>query len=111
MEEQIRSADKVMDIVTEDPAKLKALKANPIEELAKIIKEAKEQTSKPAYFGDIMVYRIVVGMLGTIALAAAIGAIILAGVSKQETPPVLVALGSAAIGALAGLLTPSPAAR
>jgi hypothetical protein len=104
----MRSADKVMDIVTEDPEKLKALKKDPVGELAKIVKEAKEQTPRPAYFGDIIVYRIVVGMLGTIALAAAIGAILLAGIHIQDTPPVLVALGSAAIGALAGLLTPSP---
>jgi uncharacterized integral membrane protein len=40
-------------------------------------------------------------------LASLIGAIILAGQDK-DTPEILVALGSAAVGGLAGLLAPSP---
>jgi hypothetical protein len=53
---------------------------------------------------DIWLYRLVVAVLG---ITSVIGAIFLA-LSGQSTPEVLVALGSAAIGGLAGLLAPSP---
>lgn len=56
---------------------------------------------------DVWIYRIVVTALGLVVLVALIGAIILTAVTKV-VPDVLTALGSAAIGALAGLLAPSP---
>ena len=56
---------------------------------------------------DIWLYRIVVAVLGLTVVASVIGAIVLT-LSGQSTPEVLVALGSAAIGGLAGLLAPSP---
>jgi hypothetical protein len=56
---------------------------------------------------DIWLYRIVVAVLGLTVVASIIGAIVLA-MSGYSTPEVLVALGSAAIGGLAGLLAPSP---
>lgn len=56
---------------------------------------------------DVWIYRMVVGALGLAVLAAIIGAIVLAAV-KMTIPDVLTALGSAAVGALAGLLAPSP---
>ncbi|RXZ44312.1 hypothetical protein EBB06_06975 [Crenobacter cavernae] len=56
---------------------------------------------------DVLLYRIVVSCLGAAMLIALIGAIALVVIDK-ETPDVLVAIGSAAIGALAGLLAPSP---
>lgn len=49
---------------------------------------------------DIWLYRIMV-------VASVVGAIALA-LMGQSTPEVIVALGSAAIGGLAGLLAPSP---
>ena len=55
---------------------------------------------------DIWLYRIIVAALGLTVVASIIGAIILAMTSK-DTPEVLVALGSAAIGGLAGFLVPS----
>jgi hypothetical protein len=55
-------------------------------------------------------YRIVVGSLGLVVLVCAIGAIYLtAQPNAKDVPAILVALGSAAVGALAGLLAPSPA--
>ncbi|AEA47572.1 hypothetical protein [Archaeoglobus veneficus] len=57
---------------------------------------------------DVWIYRIVVIALGLTVLAVVIGAIVITMVDKT-TPDVLVALGSAAVGALAGLLAPSPA--
>ncbi len=56
---------------------------------------------------DKVVYRIVVGSLGAAVLIALMGSIILVALGK-ESPDVLVALGSASVGALAGLLAPSP---
>lgn len=56
---------------------------------------------------DIWLYRMVVAVLGLTVVASVVGAIALA-MSGQSTPEVIVALGSAAIGGLAGLLAPSP---
>jgi hypothetical protein len=56
---------------------------------------------------DIWLYRIVVAVLGLTVVTSVAGAIVLA-LSELSTPEVLVALGSAAIGGLAGLLAPSP---
>ena len=61
------------------------------------------ERSQPAYMSDRRFYRIVVGFLGTVALLAALGTIILATIDL-DIPDSLVALGSAAIGALASLV-------
>ena len=59
---------------------------------------------------DIWLYRMVVAVLGLTVVASVVGAIALAK-SGQSTPEVIVALGSAAVGGLAGLLAPSPLSR
>jgi len=56
---------------------------------------------------DIWLYRMVVVILGLSVLGSLIGAILLA-IKDRNPPELLVALGSAAIGGLAGLLAPSP---
>ena len=56
---------------------------------------------------DIWLYRMVVVVPGVTVVASVVGAIVLA-MTGQSTPEVIVALGSAAIGGLAGLLAPSP---
>jgi hypothetical protein len=56
---------------------------------------------------DKWLYRMVVMVLGLTVIASTGGALVLA-LSGQSTPEVIVALGSAAIGGLGGLLTPSP---
>jgi hypothetical protein len=58
-------------------------------------------------YNDIWLYRIVVAVLGLTVMASVVGAIVLT-LSGPSTPEVIVALGSAAIGGLAGLLAPSP---
>ena len=55
---------------------------------------------------DIWIYRIIVLALGLTVVASILGAIGLAMTGKT-IPEVLVALGSAAIGGLAGFLVPS----
>lgn len=64
---------------------------------------------------DKWVYRIVVAVLGTIILLIVTGVIILLARSSPANleadklvPTIFTAIGSAAIGALAGLLAPSP---
>jgi hypothetical protein len=57
---------------------------------------------------DVWIYRIVVGALGLTILIAMCGTLYLANTEKG-VPQALVAIGSAAVGALAGLLAPSPA--
>jgi hypothetical protein len=59
---------------------------------------------------DVLIYRIAVITLGAIGVIATLGAIVLTGLrgERTEIPDVVTALGSAAIGALAGLLAPSP---
>ena len=61
------------------------------------------ERSRPAYISDRRFYRIVVGFLGAVAVLAALGTIVLAA-KNLNVPDSLVALGSAAIGALASLV-------
>lgn len=56
---------------------------------------------------DVWIFRLVVLSLGLCMLASLVGAIILAA-KGTDTPEILIALGSAAVGGLAGLLAPSP---
>jgi uncharacterized integral membrane protein len=58
---------------------------------------------------DRVIYRFIVFVLGALALLVAIVASTLVFLRPEaEVPDVLVSLGSAAVGALAGLLAPSP---
>ena len=57
----------------------------------------------PAYHGDRVFYRVVVWALAIVAVGALLGGMILAGVCK-DVPDAVLALGSAAVGALAGVV-------
>lgn len=59
---------------------------------------------------DPLIYRIVVAVLGLTVIVCVIGTIVLT-MTGFSTPELLVALGSAAIGGLAGLLAPTPTNR
>jgi uncharacterized membrane protein YjjP (DUF1212 family) len=59
---------------------------------------------------DKWIYRIVVLALGFGVLSAMIGLIILSWKGVATVPDGIVAIGSAAVGALAGLLAPAPKA-
>ena len=104
MEVQRRSADEMLRIVMANPQRLEELKANPLAELQRLADEAKAVTP---WSGDVLLYRIAVVVLSSLTLITAIGSIILV-MGGRTTPEVLVALGSAAIGALIGLFAPSP---
>jgi hypothetical protein len=57
---------------------------------------------------DPWIYRMVVGFLGFTVLATVIGGLLIKAYSGGEITQGIIALGSAAVGALAGLLAPSP---
>jgi hypothetical protein len=108
MAERIHSADEMLNIVQADPTRVAALKDDPIPELKKLRDEAIEKSK--VYESDPWVYRIAIIVLGSLALIAAIGSIVLVA-GGRATPEVLVALGSTAVGALVGLFAPSPSGK
>ena len=83
--------------VAQDPALQERIAEDPARVIASLAEPLRT---------DVWIYRIVVGVLGLVVLITIIGVIILA-VYGVTIPDVLTALGSAAVGALAGLLAPS----
>lgn len=58
---------------------------------------------------DTRLYTILIVILGLAVLIALIGPLVLAGLGKHDAiPQAVVAIGSTAVGALAGILAPSP---
>jgi len=98
MSMKIQSVRELADKVATDPDLQERLKEDPAGTIANLA---------APLANDVWIYRIVVGALGLSVLLALGGAIVLA-FTGQKTPDVLTALGSAAVGALAGLLAPSP---
>ena len=96
---RVQSASELAEKVAQDSALQAQIKADPVTTIANLATPL--QT-------DVWIYRIVVGVLGIIALIAIIGAIQLAN-TPNGVPDAVLALGGAAVGALAGLLAPSPA--
>jgi hypothetical protein len=106
----IRSADVLVDQVEKTPGLLAKVKSNPVEALREVAKQVTASLPPPAYISDRWTYRIVVIALGLVCIASVLGAIYLSATATgtATVPDVLTALGAAAIGALAGLLAPSP---
>lgn len=84
--------------VENDPALEARMKADPVNTLKEIARPL--QT-------DVWIYRGVVFSLGAVVLSAVLGALALSFYGKA-TPELVTAIGSAAVGAMAGLLAPSP---
>lgn len=110
-----RSADLLVGQVLTTPGLLEQVKANPEETLRRLANQVTQQLPPPAFVTDRWTYRIVVIALGLVCVAAMVGAIYLSAMAAAgatpHIPDVLTALGAAAIGALAGLLAPSPATK
>jgi hypothetical protein len=81
--------------VAQDSSLQDEIKADPVKAIASMV---------PPLQTDVWIYRILVIALGLAVLIVAIGDIALAAYGKT-IPDALTAIGSAAIGALAGLLT------
>lgn len=99
-------AQQMYNLVRDDPKHLEAIKDNPQEAIKNLVDQAAKQTLPHRPF----VYTVAVCVLGALALIAAIAGLIIVITSKSAAviPDSLVALGSAAVGALVGLFAPSP---
>lgn len=88
------------------------IKATDAHAVEKVFNEAQKEAaeSTPSYKADPLVYRITVSVLGLSVLLVIAAQFVLAlKHGDPKIPEGLIAIGSAAIGALAGLLAPTPA--
>jgi hypothetical protein len=103
-----------MTVKTDVSGLLAALANEPTlsEETRKKIENVSDEIAKASVFiSDIWIYRAVIIVLGVAVLATILGGLGLAFMGNSNNyklPAEIVALGSAAVGALAGLLAPSP---
>lgn len=97
---QIQSASDLVTKIAQDPAFEAAVKKNPAEAIAKVAAPLPLQN-------DNWIYRIIVGSLGAVIFITVGGGLFLAFYDKS-LPDGLIALASAGVGAIAGLLAPSP---
>lgn len=106
-----RSAMALVNRVINSQELTAKIKENPEIELPRIAEQVIRELPPPLE-SDPWIYRIVVLALGGTVLIVVLGAILLAathtGATEFRIPEVLTAIGSAAVGALAGLLAPSP---
>lgn len=111
-QDTIRSAIALVNRVVNSQELTARVKENPGVELPKIAEQIVREMPPPPLDSDKWIYRIVVLALGGTILIVVLGAIVLAathtGTGDVKIPEVLTAIGSAAVGALAGLLAPSP---
>lgn len=101
MDTKYSSVHDLAEAVVSNPQLAEQIRSNPAEFL--------RQAASPPLQSDKWIYRIVVDALGLAVLVSLLGAIVLAALKLPEIPQILTAIGSAAVGALAGLLAPSPA--
>lgn len=100
MSSSIKSINQLAARVAQDPSFAAEFQNNPV----RTVTDIAASQSVP----DTFVYRIVVLALGLALLVSLCGLIFLSLRSIENIPDGLVAIGSAAVGALAGLLAPSP---
>jgi hypothetical protein len=107
-DEPLRSANLLVDRAL-SPENIQNLKSNPEKTLKALAEQVTKELPPPAYLFDVWIYRIVVISLGIVVIAAVVGTLLLmTSNSSISVPDIVTALGAAAIGALAGLLAPSP---
>lgn len=110
-QDTIRSALALVNRVVNSQELTEKVKENPAVELQKIADQVVRELPPPALVTDHWIYRIVVLSLGFTILIVVGGAVWLAAKhtnGEVKIPEALTAIGSAAVGALAGLLAPSP---
>lgn len=95
---QVRNTKDISDALASDPGLEDSMKTDPIETIRKNFKVVP----------DTKVYRYVVIFLGMTVLLVIIGYFTIPLTGLKELEPAIIALASAAIGALAGLLAPQP---
>jgi hypothetical protein len=100
-----RSADELVKRALATPERIEELKSNPEATLRQLAREVTRDT--PSAENDPWLYRMIVLIIGLTALVAVLGAVVIVASGRSEqVPDILTALGSGAIGALAGFLTP-----
>lgn len=104
MTTNIKTIQQLQSEMISNPLLQDEFKENPVAALQKMQPSPLEN--------DNWIYRIIVSALGLSILSIIIGVIVLIAVGKvtndQSVPTILTAIGSAAIGGLAGLLAPQP---
>ena len=96
------TATDLADLVRDDPELQEEVRKDPVEAL--------ERLSRPLE-NDYWIYRIVVGSLALSIFAVIVATTLIVLPRTVQIPDVLVALGTGAIGALAGLLAPVSSGR
>jgi hypothetical protein len=107
MAKEVRSADELVRRLVMQPDLLKSASENP-SELWKLAEQVGKEMPTTLET-DITIYRMVVAIIGMVAVTAVIGAIVIVGWQGDAANSLLTALvsiSSASIGALAGLLSP-----
>jgi hypothetical protein len=104
MQQQVKDVQNLKEIVQNDPKIQQDFKDDPVAAMNKF--------SDSSFVPDNWIYRMVVGSLGSVIVIITLGIVwrVAFGTPVKDTdiPTILTAIGSAAIGALAGLLAPSP---
>jgi hypothetical protein len=99
MDRRASTATDLTELVRDHPELQEEVKKDPVEAL--------ERLSRPLE-QDLWIYRIVVGTLAISILAVIVASTVIVLTQEGDVPDVLVAIGTGAIGALAGLLAPVP---
>jgi len=114
MNEITRSAITMANRILNNKELIEKIKTDPEVEIPKLANQIINE-QPPPLDSDVWIYRIVVGALGSTVIIVVLGSVALAWhcppSNTFQTPEVLTAIGSAAVGALAGLLAPSPNGR
>ncbi len=97
--QQWSNATDLAAAVAKDPALQREVKDDPVSALSRL--------AAPAFQSDKWVYRMVVLSLG-LTMLSVVGTSFALFLRGHRIPDVLVAIGTAAVGAIAGLLAPSP---
>ncbi len=103
---KVDSVRELVTMIKKEKSLEEEIRKDPAKAIAKIIESPLKEVPS-----DIGIYRIVVSALGLTVLLAVSGGIYLAAKPDTDIPDILVALGSAAVGALAGLLAPTPGSK
>ena len=99
------SLGKVKRKLEDEPQVVQKCRDNPHEEILNIIGDVGKAVNEP--LNDVWIYRTVVGALSVTLISCVVGAICLQ-ISGHKSPELLTGLGTGSLGALAGLLAPSP---
>ena len=107
-QETTRAIGKIVDMLDNDPSVVEKIAKDPKGEIRRIAYDVLREAPPSSLESDPMIYRFVVGILGSAVLLVVIGSLVLQLNGKIPIPEVLIAIGSTAMGALSGLLAPSP---